>query len=234
MDFFQSQETLTAIQWVLRAVIAFFFLVIATKLMGERSISQLRLIDFAMALIIGNILAHPLSDEKLGMKGSLITTTVLITLYISTVYATLKWGNLRKLVEPAPYPLIKYGELIYPNLKKARITIDHLLSEIRKEKIEDIEKVALALWEPDGTISFFLSPQYQALTPKDMQLVSNPFSFPTVVVKEGRVDKNSLKIVGKDMDWLQNKMTLHNVEVSAILLATIEGSDNLKIYMYKG
>lgn len=233
MDFFYGQETLTAIQWVLRAMIAFFFLLLASKLMGERSISQLRLIDFTIALIIGNILAHPLSDENLGMKGSLITTTVLIILYISSVYATLKWGKLRKIMEPSPYPLIKHGEIMYANLKKARITIDHLLSELRKEKIEEIQKVALALWEPDGTISFFLSPQHQALTPQVMQLVTNPFSFPTIVVKEGRIDLESLKSASKDMDWLQNKLTLYNVQASDILLATVDGSDNFKIYLYE-
>lgn len=232
MDFFHGQETLTAIQWVLRAVIAFFFLLIASKLMGERSISQLRLIDFTIALIIGNILAHPLSDENLGMKGSLITTTVLIILYILSVYATTKWGALRKIMEPSPYPLIQHGEIVYPNLTKARITIDHLLSETRKEKIEDIQKVALALWEPDGTISFFLSPQHQALTPRDMQFVTNPFSFPTIVVKEGRVERESLKNAGKDMDWLLNKFRLHHVQASDILLATVDARDNFKIYLY--
>ena len=86
MDFFHGQESLTTIQWVLRAIISYFFLLFATKLMGRRSISQLRLLDFTMALILGNILAHPLSDEKLGMKGSLITTAVLVVLYIGLVY----------------------------------------------------------------------------------------------------------------------------------------------------
>ena len=137
-------------------------------------------------------------------------------------------------MEPSPYPLIKHGEIIFANLKKARITIDHLLSELRKEKIEDIQKVALALWEPDGTISFFLSPQHQALTPQDMQLVTNPFSYPTIVVKEGKVDLASLKNEGKDLEWLQNKFTLYNVQTSDILLATVDGSDNLKIYLYEG
>ena len=47
----------------LRAIISYVFLLFAIKLMGRRSISQLRLIDFTMALILGNILAHPLSDE---------------------------------------------------------------------------------------------------------------------------------------------------------------------------
>ena len=145
MDFFHGQETLTAIQWILRAVVSFLFLLITTKAMGARSISQLRLIDFTIALILGNIIAHPLSDEKLGLKGSMITTTVLIVLYIGCVFLSLKWNTFRKWFEPTPYPLIKNGEIVYANLAKARITIDHLLSELRKEKIEEVQKVALAL-----------------------------------------------------------------------------------------
>ena len=155
MDFFSSQETLTAIQWILRAIISFFFLLLSVKLMGQRSISQLRLLDFIMALIIGNILAHPLSDQQLGLKGSMITTSVFVILYIISVFAGLKWGKLRRFFDSDPFPLIENGQIIYKSLARARISIDVLLSELRKEKVEDIQKVSLALWEPDGTISLF-------------------------------------------------------------------------------
>ncbi|NYF25395.1 DUF421 domain-containing protein [Sporosarcina sp. JAI121] len=232
MDFFYGQETLTSIQWILRAIMSFLFLLIATKMMGARSISQLRLIDFTIALILGNIIAHPLSDEKLGMKGSLITTTVLIILYIIFVFLSLKWNTFRKWFEPSPYPLIKNGEIVYANLAKARITIDHLLSELRKGKIEDVEMVALAQWEPDGTISFFLSPQLQALTPEDMQLIKKPFSFQSIIIKEGNIDFQELHHTGKDTLWLENKISILNVKISDILLATLDNSDNMKIYLY--
>ena len=119
MDFFHSQETLTTIQWILRAIFSFIFLLLATKIMGERSISQLRLIDFTIALILGNILAHPLSDEQLGLKGSLITTTVLIILYLICVFTSLKWSTFRKWFEPSPYPLIINGEIMFCELKKS-------------------------------------------------------------------------------------------------------------------
>ena len=201
--------------------------------MGERTLSQLRLIDFTIALILGNILAHPLSDEQLGLKGSLITTIVLIILYLFCVFTSLKWDTFRKWFEPSPYPLIINGEIIYANLRKARITIDHLLSELRKEKIEDIHKVAHAQWEPDGTISFFLSPQFQALTPQDMQLVKKPFSFPRIIIKEGKIDFNELHQSGKDNTWLENKFSIFNVKAHDILLATIDNNDELKIYRYK-
>jgi uncharacterized membrane protein YcaP (DUF421 family) len=52
MDFFQSQESLTAVEWILRAVVGFFFLLIVTKVLGQRAISQLRPLDFAIALVI--------------------------------------------------------------------------------------------------------------------------------------------------------------------------------------
>ena len=200
--------------------------------MGARSISQLRLIDFTIALILGNILAHPLSDEQLGMTGSLITTTVLIILYISFVFLSLKWNTFRNWFEPSPYPLIQNGKIIYANLAKARITIDHLLSELRKEKIEDVQKVALAQWEPDGTISFFLSPQLQALTPEDMQLIKKPFAFQRVIIKEGKIDVSELHALGKDIEWLKHKFSLYNVEAYNILLATLDDSDDMKIYLY--
>jgi len=232
MEFFHSQESLTTIQWILRAVFSFIFLLIVTKVMGERTLSRLRLIDFTIALILGNILAHPLSDEKLGMKGSLISTTVLIILYISSVFLNLKWNTFRKWFEPSPYPLIVNGQIIYKNLAKARITIDHLLSELRKEKIEAVHQIALAQWEPDGTISFFLSPQLQALTPEDMQLVKKPFSFPVTIIKEGKIDFNALQQTGKDSAWLENKFLIFNVNAQDILLATLDGNDDMKIYLY--
>ena len=53
-------------------------------------------------------------------------------------------------MNPHPLHLISNGNIQYKNLKKARITIDELLSELRKEKIDDPKKVALACWEAGG------------------------------------------------------------------------------------
>ncbi|KAB2493997.1 DUF421 domain-containing protein [Priestia endophytica] len=234
MDFFQSQESLTEIQWTLRAIISFFFLLFVAKVMGQRSISQLRLLDFIMALSIGNIIAHPLSDQHLGMKGSMITIGVLVILYLIFIFSSLKWSKFTKFVDPSPFPLIKNGEIIYKGLTKARIPLEILLSELRKEQIQDIQKVALALWESDGTISFVLDPKYQALTPKDMKLMTKPFSFPITIIKDGKIDFEELKQTGKDKDWLKDKIRMvHNVEIKNILLATIDNNDKINIFLYK-
>ncbi|SMQ83789.1 Uncharacterized membrane protein YcaP, DUF421 family [Bacillus sp. OV166] len=234
MSFFHSQETLSSIEWILRAVIGFFFLLIVAKIMGQRAISQLRLLDFVIALVLGNIIAHPLSDEKLGMKGSMITTVVLVVLYTGGLFISLKSSRIEKFLNPAPFPLIKEGEINYKGLKKARISIDHLLAELRKEKVADIKKVALAFWEPDGKISIFLDPKYEALTPANYQKKIEPFDLPRTIIKEGKIDFTALQQIRVEEGWVVNQLkTLHQVEVSNVLLGTIDCQKNLQIFLYK-
>ena len=234
MDFFHGQETLTAMQWILRAVVGYFFLLIIVKLMGQRSISQLNLLDFAIAVVIGNIVAHPLSDEGLGLKGSMITMGVLVILYVSSVFMVLKSKYLRKFVLPNPLPLVENGQFVYKNLAKARISVDYILSEARKEKIDDLKKLSLALWEPDGTISFFVSPNYQAVTRGDLNIVTEPFDFPKVVVREGNIEKPVLLQIGKEESWLLSALkTNYNVVLADVLLATIDKRYQLKIFLYQ-
>ncbi|PZX04614.1 uncharacterized membrane protein YcaP (DUF421 family) [Psychrobacillus insolitus] len=234
MDFFQSQETLTSIEWILRAVVAFVFLVIVAKAMGQRAISQLRLLDFVIALVIGNIIAHPLSDENLGLKGSVISTTVLVSLYLGGVFLILKWPWFRKLVTAPPINLVKDGEIIYKGLKKARISIDVLLEELREEKVEDVKKVALAIWEADGKISVFLDPKYNPLTPANYQLATEPFDLPKLIIKDGKLELKELQHINKDEQWVVSNLKMqYQTEIKNVLLATIDNKENLKIFLYK-
>ncbi|MFP3468265.1 YetF domain-containing protein, partial [Leifsonia sp. SIMBA_070] len=78
----------------------------------------------------------------------------------------------------------------------------------------DIEKVSLALWEPDGTISLFLDPQYKALTPADMHIATKAFTLPKTIIKEGKIDFKELNQDGKDEVWLKKSLKMtYNADV---------------------
>jgi len=228
LDFFESKESLTAMEWILRGVVSFIFLLVVAKFMGQRSISQLRFLDFIIALTLGNIIAHPLSDEKLGLKGSMITTIVFIALYVAATWSSLKWPFLMRYLDPPPLTLIKKGLIQFENLSKARISIDYLFSELRKEKVEDIQKVALAIWEPGGTISVFMDTPHQPVTKSDMKLGTQPFTISRPIILDGKIDMELLQDIGKDLDWLHAKIApIANIRDVAI--ATVEG-ENVKVY----
>ncbi|MFC0186755.1 DUF421 domain-containing protein [Fictibacillus aquaticus] len=233
-EFLKTQESLTAFEWSLRAIIAFFFMLIVTKALGQRAISQLRTLDFAIALVIGNIIAHPLSDEHLGMKGSMISTLVLVSLYVGSIYVILKWPAARKLVTPKPITIVQNGEILVKGLKKARISIDVLLEELREAKAEDVKKVALAIWEADGKISVFLDPQYEPLTPSSLQIKTALFELPKTIIKEGKIDKNELTQTQRDEGWIISQLDrLYQTEVKNVLLGTLDSKDKLQVFLYE-
>lgn len=234
MDFIHGQGSLTAIEWILRAIVAFFFLIIVAKVLGQRAISQLRLLDFVMALVIGNIIAHPLSDEELGLKGSMITTFVLVTFYLTGIFMILKYPWFRKMLTPPPIEIVKNGEIVFKGLKKARISIDVLLEELREKKVEDVKKVALAIWEADGKISVFLDPKYEPVTPSDLQITTLPFDMPRTIIKEGKFNDRELNKCQKDENWVNTKLeSRFETNVKNVLLATLDKNDNLKVFLYK-
>lgn len=229
LDFFQSQESLTTMEWILRGIVSFVFLLLAAKVMGQRSISQLRFLDFIMALTLGNIIAHPLSDEELGLKGSMITTIVLVVLYIIATWLSLKWPFFKHYLDPSPITLVKNGLIQFHNLSKARISIDFLFSELRKEKAEDIQKVALAVWEPGGTISVFMDTPYQPVTPADLKLETEPFTISRPIIIDGKVDMSLLQEMGKDLDWLHSKIAPAKTNIHDVILATVE-NENVRVF----
>lgn len=230
LDFFQGQETLTVVEWILRSIVSFIFLLLAAKPMGQRSISQLRFLDFIIALTLGNIIAHPLSDEKLGLKGPMTTTLVLIALYIATSLLNLKWPLLKRYLDPSPINLIKNGQIQFKNLSVARISIDYLFSELRKEKVDDIQKVSLAVWEPGGNISVFVNPQYQPLTHADMKVMTQPFNLIKPIIVGGEIDMSLLKEIGKDHVWLKKKIAPTFTQIRDVTLATVDENENVRVY----
>lgn len=234
MDFLQGKESLTSIEWALRAIVAFIFLVVVARVLGQRTISQLRLLDFVIALVIGNIIAHPLSDENLGLKGSVITTVVLVVLYLFGIFGVLKFPLLRKILNNKPIIVVQNGKIIYKGLKKARISIDILLEELREVKVEDVEKVALAIWEADGKISVFLHPKYEPITPAFYQMEAEPFDFPRTIIKEGKIIFKELEQVNKDENWvILNLKSSYQVDVKNVLLCTIDNKGCMKVFLYK-
>ncbi len=234
MDFFHGQETLTIIQWILRACAAFVFMMIIARVLGQRTLSQLRLLDFVIALIVGNIIAHPLSDEKLGLEGSMITTIVLVILYLGGVFGILKFPLLRKILNNSPVIVVQDGRIINKGLKKARISIDILLEELREAKAADVKKVALAIWEADGKLSVFLDPQYEAITPALYKIQTEPLNFPRTIIKEGKIITKELEQIHKDEDWvISNLENLYKTGLKNVLLGTVDNKGNLTAFLYK-
>nr|WP_246427494.1 YetF domain-containing protein [Paenibacillus phyllosphaerae] len=215
----------------MRSIVGFVFLLIAAKMLGQRSISQLRFLDFIIALTLGNIIAHPLSDEHLGLKGSMITTVALVILYISAIWLSLKVPMLKQFFDPPALTLIRGGKLDYRNLAKAKLPIEFLYAELRKSNVEDITKVAFAAWEPGGTLSVFVDTPYQPVTPSDLKLPTQTFNLTRPIVTDGHIDHDILREIAQDRAWLERE--IQPADLHDVILATVDGKHTVQVHAVK-
>ncbi|MBM7692566.1 uncharacterized membrane protein YcaP (DUF421 family) [Peribacillus deserti] len=230
MEFFFGQDQLSMFQWIMRGVIGYLFLAAATKFMGQRFISQLRFIDFITALIVGSIIAKPLGSSAEGMAGPFITTAVISVLYYINTLLTLKFNPWRKLFEPSTLILIKNGKINIANLKKAKITMEYLLSVLRMQHIYSIENIGIALWEPGGAITAFLHTEYNPVSKKDMNIPTEPFRLTKIVIKEGLIKEDALELFGVSREWIEDQMkNNYKVPIKEVILATLDEGKTLKV-----
>lgn len=231
MDFFKGQESLTTAEWILRSIVGFVFLIVAAKLMGQRSISQLRFLDFIIALTLGNIIAHPLSDEHLGLKGSMITTVSLVILYILAIWLSLKIPLVKQFFDPPAITLIQEGKLDYRNLSKAKLSIEFLYAELRKANVDDISKVAFAAWEPGGTLSVFVNTAFQPVTPADLKLPTEPFNLTKPIIADGHIEHALLREIGKNREWLETEIRPR--ALNDVILATVDSKLTVQVQVVR-
>lgn len=97
-----------------------------------------------------------------------------------------------------------------------------------------MKKVALATWEPNGKISVFLYPEYEPITPSSLNIKVEPFSFPKIIIKEGKINFNELKELHKDEEWVVSKLeNSYQTKIKDVLFATLDNQDNLKVFLYR-
>jgi len=76
----------------------------------------------------------------------------------------------------------------------------------------------------------FLSPEHQPVTKSDLNITSQPFSYPNAIIKEGKINYEMLNNSPYNEETLKNKIkTTYNVEINEVLLATLDQNNQLQI-----
>lgn len=212
MPFWEGQESLTILQWMLRAIVMFFWLLLTTKLMGQRQIGRLTAFDFIVAFTVGGTAAGVLNNSRNALIGAIISIATLAALDIIVAYLSLKNAKLRRLVQDEPLVLIQNGRLIETMMRKARFNLDDLLLELRRKNIPNLQDVEFAILESNGKLSVIPKSQARPLQPRDLGIATNYEGLPTVLIEDGNIIEDNLYKSDLDKAWLLEQLTLQGID----------------------
>lgn len=126
------------------------------KLMGKRQLNQLQLSEFVITLLLSEIAADPITNTDKPIWYAVIPIGILFGLEILIPFLATKIPKVKKLFDGVPSIVVCRGQLDQRQLKKNRISLDELLSEMRKKDIYDISDVEYAILEQNGSFPLHL------------------------------------------------------------------------------
>lgn len=185
---------------LIRTLIIFITMFFAMKIMGKRYIAQLEPYEFVISIMIAELATLPLEDTSIPLIYGAIC--ILTILFIEFVLSQLQLKNIpiRKFLDGKSVILIKNGKFIKNNLKNEKLTINDIISEIRASGNYDISKIAFAILEKNGKISIIPTKNNQKIY------------LPTSLIIDGEIDKDGLKYINRNLDWLEKQFKKHKIK----------------------
>lgn len=139
---------------VLRAAVAFFFVLLLTRIVGRRELSSLEPFDLILLVMIGDLVQQGVTQNDFSVTGMLLAGGTIGVLVVLVSYSSFKLPWLRPALEGEPVIVVEDGKPIQRNLDRNRITIEELLAAARQQGIASLDKVQWAVLETSGSISF--------------------------------------------------------------------------------
>ncbi len=125
----------------------------AFRMMGSQSVGRLTDFDLVVVIAIGAIIGDGLADPELNFWLLSAAIAGLVALQISASLLAMKSPFVEKLVMGSPIKLIDKGRILANGLRKARITRNNLIQELRVKGLTDSKDVETAYMEPSGKLS---------------------------------------------------------------------------------
>ena len=139
---------------VVRAVVAFLFVYLLTRVIGRRELSSMEPFDLIMLVMIGDLVQQGVTQNDFSVTGALLVGATIALMTVAVSYTSFKVPRLRPLLDGEPVIVVEDGKPIDRNLHRNRITLEELAAAARGEGIGSLDDVRWAVLETNGRISF--------------------------------------------------------------------------------
>ena len=196
------------------------------KITGKKAVSQMHTFDLLYIFVLTNIISTPLEVNHIGK--ALGFAVIIVLLYKLFVRLSLH-NKFRWILYESPTVLIRNGNIDRKGLKKVRMPMNELLSQLRVKGFTDTQNIAIAIMEETGDLSVIPMSAYRPVQPNDLNLNVKREYLPIPLIMDGQILNYNLRYLKLEQDWLMNEVEKMGETIKKITLATL--LDNGKLFI---
>ena len=139
---------------VLRAAVAYVFIVFMLRIVGRRELSSLGPTDLVLLVVMGDLIQNGVTQSDYSLTGIFLAVATLAMLTVATSFVVFRSPFAKRVIEGVPLILVEDGKPIAKNLKSERLNVDDLEEEMRGQGVESLDDVKWCVLESSGSMSF--------------------------------------------------------------------------------
>ena len=175
----------------IKLMIGFLSAIAVINFTGKGNLAPNSASDQIQNYVLGGIVGGVIYNKNIGIFECLLV--MLAWFLLVTGFRLLKKHNVRvkQIIDGKALIIINNGKVDIENCKKAGLSANDVAFKLRAQNVYSVKKVKRAVVEQDGKIIIVLDGE------------ENP-KFP--IITDGHLQTDILEIIGKDEDWLKEKM----------------------------
>lgn len=139
---------------VIRAAVAYVFIIFILRIMGRRELSSLGPSDLVLVVVLGDLVQNSVTQSDQSLTGMILAISSFALLTVGMSVLTFKSRRAQTLIEGQPLILVQDGMPVEKNLRAERLRVDDVADEARGQGIEKIDDIKWCLLETSGSMSF--------------------------------------------------------------------------------
>ena len=217
-----------------RSIIIYIFLLIVMRLMGKRQLSELQPFEFAITLIIAELVSTPMSDSSIPLSYGLIPIFTLFIVHLFINKLSTKSMKFRKLMNGSPMIVITPDGIDTRKLAQLDMNVDDLMDSLRASGHFNPADVEYAILETNGKLSILATSRTKNVTPADLGIVVGEAVLPKILISEGKIMDNNINMEEITTDRISEILSAFSLEPKNIYLMIINDGKEFFIQPYSG
>ncbi len=213
---------------ILRTFLLYLVVIVSMRLMGKRQIGQLQPFEFAVAIMISELAALPLTESDRKLHHAIIPIAVLVVCQLLISLISIRSVRLRGYICGKPAILVRNGRMLEKNMRKEMCTINELLEQLRLQNVQNVNDVEYAVLETNGQLSVILKSQKRPVTPEDLNIDTKYEGYTIDLIIDGRLMDRTMKSMNISREWLDQQLREKGVtDYRMVFYASVDSSGNL-------
>lgn len=213
-----------------RSVVLFSGILLALRVLGKRQIGEMEPTEFVVTLLISDLASVPMQSIGTPLMHGIISILVLVGMEFLITFGIFKSLKFRVLMCGKPSIVVQDGRIIERELLKSRLTLDELVEKLRAEHITDLSTIKYAILETSGNLTVV---QYAGLAPvtkDDLKVPAQENGLPIILINDGRLLENNLRIRNIDQGWVESYLKKHKMpDIRHIFMMSLDESGNVYV-----